>query len=472
MKKFFWMCAGVDIETLKEAKTDHVKYTIIGTAIFVTAILAALSGGYAFYTLFRGTTYALELSILFGLFWGFIIFNFDRMIASGITKKGNSWKDKLQEFGFSSPRILLALILGIVISRPLELYLFKKDIRAQIKKDYQAEANNFIENDLNYLLDDVEDLDSTIRVLEAEKTSKDKKANRLQKEWDDERFGNKTSSTSGVGGYGPNAKKKEQEWRRVQGEYEEIKEQIKRLIQKRDSLKAEIELIRTSIAETTEEEYSFLRELTALESLSDNNPHAANSVFFITLVFILLELSPAVVKILMPYGNYDELLEKKKGYERDSVDNQIRKGYDETFKNLQSELEEKIRVNEAKINYTRETEKEKIKLNKELEKEKLLSEMELEELKNTKMRELKLKEKLQDETLKALAEIGEAQILNYKRKKTQEYDELEENFDPPEPKSERERDKASVSLNQQQLKNSPTNYNSKNGARYSPNGGT
>ena len=80
MKRFFWWCSGADITILRTwaCSTEHNTYAGIGATIFLTAVLASLSGGYALWTVFQSSPYA----ITFGLLWGILIFNLDRSIPT------------------------------------------------------------------------------------------------------------------------------------------------------------------------------------------------------------------------------------------------------------------------------------------------------------------------------------------------------------------------------------------------------
>src|SRR5476651_2052470 len=130
--RFFWFCSGAHVETLKKYPIEHNKYVGIGATIFFTALFASLSCGYAMYFVFSGSSFAVGFAILFGLLWGTAIFNMDRYIVSSINKQGSTNQQILQ----ASPRILLAIMIGIVISRPLELKIFDKEIRQKLKSSY------------------------------------------------------------------------------------------------------------------------------------------------------------------------------------------------------------------------------------------------------------------------------------------------------------------------------------------------
>ncbi|MFT6971571.1 MAG: hypothetical protein ACJAXX_002145, partial [Roseivirga sp.] len=121
LKEFFWFCAGVNRSLIKRCPTDTSKYTGIGAAVFFTGLLAALSGGYAIFTVFDSVGWAIG----FGLLWGLIIFNLDRFIVSTMRKQKKAFARELLT---ASPRIVLAIMLAIVISKPLELKIFSKEI--------------------------------------------------------------------------------------------------------------------------------------------------------------------------------------------------------------------------------------------------------------------------------------------------------------------------------------------------------
>ncbi|WP_395625954.1 DUF4407 domain-containing protein [Daejeonella sp.] len=144
LTRFFWWCAGADERLLDEKcpPSDHVKYFCLGGIVAATGLLAFLSSSYAFYTVFgpKGqdamdmviNTEWIIISIIMGTIWGYIIFNLDRFIISS-TGKGDG-KDTISwsEFGNSIPRLIMALILGIVISAPLETRILKTEIDAEL----------------------------------------------------------------------------------------------------------------------------------------------------------------------------------------------------------------------------------------------------------------------------------------------------------------------------------------------------
>lgn len=133
---FFWWCAGAHAPTLAEFPTEHSKYNTLGGVLLATFALAALSSGYAFYTIFGEIAWALG----FGLLWGLIIFNFDRFMVSTIRKYGIS---RGRQWRMALPRIVLALMIGLTIARPLELKLFEKEINVKVAANLNAKIKRY-----------------------------------------------------------------------------------------------------------------------------------------------------------------------------------------------------------------------------------------------------------------------------------------------------------------------------------------
>src|SRR5882724_17889 len=125
---FLWWCAGAYQQLLKDCPSEQTKYAGLGGVILATFVLAALSAGYAIYSVFNNPLWAVG----FALVWGLIIFNFDRFLVATMRKYGVSRKKQLW---MAMPRIALALLIGFTIARPLELKIFEKEIDVQITEN-------------------------------------------------------------------------------------------------------------------------------------------------------------------------------------------------------------------------------------------------------------------------------------------------------------------------------------------------
>jgi hypothetical protein len=313
--RFFWFCSGAHLSTLEKYPTEHNKYVGIGATIFFTGLFAALSGGYAMYFVFKGDPGAVVFAVLFGIIWGLAIFNMDRYIVSSINKSASTTKQVLQ----ATPRILLAIMIGIVISRPLELKIFDKEIKERLKVTYLNNQRSKIDT-LNAAFGNKYKIE--LKKLEELKVQRDTMANTIKNERQKlnfEIFGNKTTETSGIIGYGPYAKRKEAE--------------LINRAQSLDTLSAEVRRAENFIAGRkefdglmTEKIFTSkaLDSLASLAGFADRNwalgqlsisPNGKRdtttsmAVTFIGLLFIFFECLPVFVKLMSSRGPYDRAIE-------------------------------------------------------------------------------------------------------------------------------------------------------------------
>lgn len=302
---FLLYCAGANFSILKKSPSDISKYVGIGGVIFFTGLLASLSSGYAFYTIFDSIAFA----AIFGLIWGLMIFNLDRFIVSSMRKTGGFFR----QFMIALPRILLAAVLGIVISKPLELKIFEKEINKQLnviinrnKAKLQKEIKSRYDEQSVYYKSERDSLFSQEKKLKEE-------ANSASLDLEKEIVGTSTETTTGKKGFGSNAKRKEEIKQLKQQTYENF---IKDNKTKMDSfnlmLKAENAQFEQELKNTDplEDKYNgFAARIQALSELGAEYKILGIASLFITLLFILLETSPVFVKLIMPKGPYDYLLE-------------------------------------------------------------------------------------------------------------------------------------------------------------------
>ncbi|MEJ6980951.1 DUF4407 domain-containing protein [Pedobacter sp. P351] len=318
MKKindFFWFCSGTHVDTLKKFPTEHNKYVGIGATIFFTALFASLSGGYAMYFVFSGNPAAILLAIIFGLIWGLAIFNMDRYIVSSITKTGTANQQILQ----ATPRILLAIMIGIVISRPLELKIFDKEIRQKLKTSYLNGQRSKIDT-LNNTFSNkyVTELHKIVD-LKAEKDSLERDINLSRYVLNQEIFGDKSSQTSGKEGYGTYAKQKESVLNQKIQRLETVRQQMTTLenfILRRKELESitSERMFSGKQLDSLANVAGFADRNWALGQLSFNTDGSRDlgtylAIAFISMLFILFECLPVFVKLMSPVGPYDIALQ-------------------------------------------------------------------------------------------------------------------------------------------------------------------
>ncbi|MBL6444851.1 DUF4407 domain-containing protein [Fulvivirga sp. 29W222] len=299
LKVFFWRCSGANLTLLKKCPTDSTKYVGIGATIFFTGIFAALAGGYALYTVMNDVWWA----VLFGVIWGLMIFNLDRYIVSSMRKEGRWWKELLM----ATPRILLALLISLVIAKPLEMKIFENEIKSELTVMEQQLFSRQEGEVKSRFEAEGEQLSDEIAVLKAEIVNKTEKRDELRRIAQQEADG-----TGGTGkrNPGPIYKIKKENADRVEAELSDLKERNNALIeQKLDQLR--------KIDETLKGEMSGMERqvldgpaarMEALDRLTSQSEAIYWANLFVILLFIAVETAPIFVKLISNRGPYDNLL--------------------------------------------------------------------------------------------------------------------------------------------------------------------
>lgn len=305
-QKFLLICSGANLHILRKTPSEWNKFSGIGGIVLFTAIFATLSAGYAMWSVFDDYAIATGFAIL----WGLMIFNLDRYIVSSIKKTGTVWNQILMAI----PRLILATFLGIIISKPLELKIFEKEVNKQLntiiqrnKTQLQAEMNGRILQQSGPF--ETEKKQIQTKIAEYQK-SYDSASVELEKEI----LGTKTGLTSGKVGFGTNAKRKQELKEQRRQDLENYQKQVAPRLQYLDK---EISKVYTNIeternkTETFEDRFNgFAARLQALDELGKNSQIMAIAALFIMGLFIALEISPVLVKLISSVGPYDYLLEK------------------------------------------------------------------------------------------------------------------------------------------------------------------
>lgn len=304
LTRFFWFCSGANFSLLKRTPTESNKYIGIGGTVLFTGILAAIAAGYALFTVFE----SVWLALLFALLWGIMIFNLDRFIVTSMRKRENTWA----EWRIAVPRLVLSILFALVISKPLELKIFEREINRKLdeKKMGLIGSSKLL---LAEGFPEIQALEVQKDSLKAELAKSESFRDKMQMEYDAERFGEKTIGTSGIIGLGTNANKKEQQLNAAQLALVELKARNQIRL---DTLDLQIRKF-TSLRQLEFEKQQagidgfdgLAARMEALDQLTQESAAMALANVFIILLFIAIETAPIVVKLISPRGPYDDLLE-------------------------------------------------------------------------------------------------------------------------------------------------------------------
>ena len=293
LKNFFWMCSGADTDILNDSpKSEQTKYAGIGGTVFFTAVMAFISGSYALYTVFDN----MFMAIGFGIIWGLLIFNLDRFIVSTIKKQDNIWKELLQ----ASPRIVLAIIIAIVISKPLEMKIFEKEIN-QVLLEQKNELTLQNQNQIaQQYTPDINRIQSEIQLLENGVDAKEKETNDLYNTYITEAEG--TAGTMKLG-KGPVYKEKREKHDALLQELQLLKEENKTKIVEKEATLSSLRIKQENQVTTSQPIIDgfdgLMARINALGEL------AWFPSFFILLLFLAIETAPVLAKVMAPKGAYD-----------------------------------------------------------------------------------------------------------------------------------------------------------------------
>ena len=133
--------SGARPDVLEAVPGARAKFVALGGVLLSTGGLAVLSAAFAVH-MALGVWW--PFALLLGVGWGFVIVNLDRMLLVGMAHDSSLKRNLLM----AVPRVGLALVLGVVISTPLTLQIFHKEIDTQVVA-LQAEASDAFNQSLD-----------------------------------------------------------------------------------------------------------------------------------------------------------------------------------------------------------------------------------------------------------------------------------------------------------------------------------
>ncbi|MEB8345888.1 DUF4407 domain-containing protein [Flavobacteriaceae bacterium KMM 6898] len=297
LQSFFILCSGADASILKTCSPgEQNKYAGIGATVFFTAVMAFVASSYALYTVFDN----IYMSLGFGLIWGLLIFNLDRFIVSTIKKTGSLKNEFLQ----ATPRILLAVIIAVVISKPLEMKIFEKEInQVLLEQKNELTLANKDQIALQYN-PKIAELQQNISALKNDVALKETESNALYDIYISEAEG--TAGTKLLG-KGPVYKEKREKHDAALAELQLLKVANAQKISDLETQIGGLEVAYKEQVNGSQPIIDGFDGLMARISALDKLPWFPS--FFIFLLFLAIETSPIIVKLLSPRGPYDYKLE-------------------------------------------------------------------------------------------------------------------------------------------------------------------
>jgi hypothetical protein len=341
---FLWWCSGAYTDLLRKYPSEHTKYAGIGGVILATFVLAAISSGYAVYSVF-GNWY---WTVAFAIIWGLIIFNFDRFLVSTMRKYGVSVRRQLL---LAVPRFALALLIGITIARPLELKIFEKEIDvkvAQNRHDKILLNDSLLQKELQTAQTEAQQERSR---LMARKSMLEDTLHTLQQAYIQEADG---TGGSGKRGIEKLTKLKMEAYNNALKQFAPELKQLDSSLHYQDSIinsqLAGLDVKKKNYEAELQTKVGFLERNKALADLSREESSVWWSSLCISLLIILIEIGPILSKLIMNVGPYDIALSQMELIQMARSENEMRRDKELLHEKMQLIFRHKKDITEDTLN--------------------------------------------------------------------------------------------------------------------------
>ena len=258
----------------------------LGFFVLFTATLALCSGTYTLTTL----NVPPPMNYALGGLWAAFIFYIDREIVGAVDKR------------MALVRPVLSLFIGVLVAVPVELWVFQDRVDQEIDRIYRADNR-----DASQKLEDGEQA-----INERRKGLQDRYESLLaeDKKWadvmDSELVGRSGNHRSGIAGQGPVYNNAAAQQARVRGLIAEVRRDLDGFKQANETDQARLEkqFSRQEVRKVT----SFVVRYEALHRVTNTSWPLYWMSWAVTLFFILIEMTPALMKILTTSADYQHIV--------------------------------------------------------------------------------------------------------------------------------------------------------------------
>ncbi|HXL88556.1 MAG TPA: DUF4407 domain-containing protein [Streptosporangiaceae bacterium] len=345
-RQWLLIVSGTRVNVIAQCESERIKFESLGWAILITSGMATVSMWFALYSALGVNPVA---ATILALLWGLVIMGIDRWLITSLPIEGR------RRLSMAAPRLLLAILLGTLISTPLVLRIFQSEIDAQISvmkantasQFLNSEQHNQVGTQVTNWRGDVANLekvidsggvatinpanDPEVKSLEAQATTVYNQEQTYYKQWQCQLYGG-PGCPPGAGKLYTAA---HSNWESAKSQLAGIDSQIQlrekalsasdaasvqnRLVQAKNALPgaqqqlaiavARQNVLQASFDATNENENGLLIRLQALGQLSSKSFTVTAARFLLFLVFLVIECLPVTVKLLQQPGNYEKILQ-------------------------------------------------------------------------------------------------------------------------------------------------------------------
>jgi hypothetical protein len=248
------------------------------------------------------------------------------------------------------PRLVLALLIGLTIARPLELKIFEKEINTKVAENMHRKIllNDSLLTRENVAL--MQTTESERNRLMTRKLALEDTLHRLQQAYVQEADGTGGSMQRGIEKL---TRMKLDAYNGALRQYGDEMRDLDNNIQKQDSIlgtaKGTMQDKRKQYEGSVNTNVGFLERNKALSDLSREESSVMWTAFFISLLIILIEMGPVLSKLIMPVGPYDIALAKEELIQMAGSENEMRKDKDLMFDKMKGIYQKKKELSEELV---------------------------------------------------------------------------------------------------------------------------
>lgn len=350
VRMFLQSLAGAREEILAQCPSERVKFESLGWSLLITSGMAVVSMWFALSS-------AMGVNGIIAVFpavlWGLVILGIDRWLITSMPRDG---KRKLL---VAAPRLLMAVLLGTLISTPFVLRIFQAEINAQIAVIKQQRYSDFIAaqqksnvgSQVSYWTRQVGSLqkvvdsggaqplnpaaDAQVQAFTKQRAQELSLQGQYYKQWQCQLYG-VYQGVKCPKGNGPLARASENSYNQAKAQVAQLASDIRKRENqlaandaasqrtRYDQAKAALpaaqaqlriaqareDALRTSFNAQNDALNGILIRLQALSQLSKGDFTVTAARFLVFLLFLVVEILPVTVKLFQPRGPYDEIFEK------------------------------------------------------------------------------------------------------------------------------------------------------------------
>lgn len=355
--RLIWL-SGAHPGALARSPADRVRYEGLGAAMLFTALVAGIS---MTFTLGTAVSVPVPVAVVLGGVWGALVLSLDRWLVSLPRPARSLGRALLLAMPQMIVRVLLATLVGLLISASLVMQIFRTELDARIVSIKTERLNAFtVQQDRGALGREIAALernvaglqaviaadgqapidpnaDPTIKSLLRERSDEQARADLAYRNWQCELYGGPNCTGSGTRGEGPLAQAAQHAYQTSKARIHDLNDQInarKRVLAENEAQAAPTRLavakselpkaqqrLNDARARQLNLQVAFDREnlnddglLIRLQALSDVSTGNTTVAFIRVVLFLLIitvDCLPQVFRLVMaagPPGSYERLL--------------------------------------------------------------------------------------------------------------------------------------------------------------------